>query len=102
MLWTAAAQAFAGGAHSTCAAKQHECGRAATITSCCCLDQDDTSSQGGPVESRAQISTGLTIAPAPAIAAPLPDVFQTIARPHTTPPRAAPLDLPTLFASLLI
>jgi hypothetical protein len=93
---------FAGEIHAICAARHHDCGKTATIAACCCGDHDGTSNQAGPVQSRIQVHPSLTFGAAPAVATDALTVYRTNVRPQTSPPRASPLDRPTLFASLLI
>jgi hypothetical protein len=102
VLTTATIPAFAGQVHPLCTAKHHDCGEAPTIRPCCCGGQDNASDQGGPVESTVRLT-----APAMPVVADLTfvvpsDVFHAFDRPYSGPTRAAPRDLPTLFASLLI
>ena len=93
---------FAQDRHPVCAAKQHDCGSTATISNCCCGDQGAAHNEATPVQSRAEGKAGQ-----PAIVA-LPHVVHVVSAPqplsavHTVPPRLCLLDLPTLFASLLI
>jgi hypothetical protein len=93
---------FAGQIHAVCAAKQHDCGRAPTITNCCCGDQGDVSNQGGPVESRVQLNPILTFAPCVVATVDFSSLCAMHVGSNTSPPRASPLDRPTLFSSLLI
>jgi hypothetical protein len=92
---------FAAEVHPVCATKQHDCGRTAKIT-CCCEDQGNTSNQGGPVESRVQLNASLIPAAGVSAITGSADLCPMIVRAHISPPRAGPVDLPTLFASLLI
>ena len=94
--------AFAGQAHPVCTVKHHDCGEAPTIRSCCCGDQDTASNQGGPVESKVQLTApSMTVVADLTFVAPS-DIVRPHDRPYSGTTRAAPLDLPTLFASLLI
>jgi hypothetical protein len=93
---------FAGQVHPLCVTKEHDCGRTAKITQCCCGDQGDTSNQGGPVESRVHLNASLIPTPGVSAITGSADLCRMIVRAHTSPPRAGPVDLPTLFASLLI
>jgi hypothetical protein len=94
--------AFAGLIHPVCAPKLHECGDTARITKCCCDDQGEASNQAGPVESRVQVNPDVTFVPVVFRSMDCSGLYRSFVRPHTSPPRATPLDLPTLFASLLI
>jgi len=93
---------IAGQIHPICAPKQHDCGDSARITTCCCDDQSEASNQTGPPESRVHVSPTPTVAAAVWMSTPCSSPYRSIARPHTSPPHAGPLDLLTLFASLLI
>jgi hypothetical protein len=93
---------FAGQIHAACAAKQHDCGKATRIASCCCGDQGDASSNGGPVESRVRLDPSLTFAPCVIATLDVSRLHTTHVRSNPSPPRASPLDRPTLFSSLLI
>jgi hypothetical protein len=93
---------FAGQIHVLCAPKQHECSPTAKITSCCCDDQGEASNQAGPAEPKVQLNPHQTFAPAVFASSDASSLYRATVRPHTSPPRASPLDLPTLFASLLI
>ena len=93
---------FAGAIHAICAAKQHDCGKAPTIASCCCGDQGDASSQGGPVESSVQLNPSLTFAPCVVVTVDFSSLHAMHVGSNTSPPGASPLDRPTLFSSLLI
>jgi hypothetical protein len=93
---------FAGQIHAVCTAKQHDCGKAPTIASCCCGDQGDVSNQSGPVESRVQLNPSLTFAPCVVVTVDFSSLHALHVAWNTSPPRSSPLDRPTLFSSLLI
>jgi hypothetical protein len=93
---------IAGQMHPVCAPKQHDCGDTARITKCCCHDQGEASNQSGPAEPRVQVNPHSTFAPAVFASCDVSRLYRATLRSHTSPPRASPLDLPTLFASLLI
>jgi hypothetical protein len=93
---------IAGQIHILCAPKQHECGTTAKITSCCCDDQGEASNQAGPAEPRVQVNPDPTFAPAVFSSSDSSSLYGATVRSHTSTRRAGPLDLPTLFASLLI
>ena len=102
VITTVTMPAFAGQVHPVCTLSHHDCGKAPTIRPCCCGEQDNSSNQGGPVESKVQLS-----APSMPLVADLTfvlrsDIFRPFDRPYSGTTRAAPRDLPTLFASLLI
>ena len=101
ILGASAAPAFAGFVHRVCVTNQHECGRTAKIAKCCCGDQADTSQKSGPAQSKTQIDT--TAASVACAFGPSPDAvpFTTMFRAQNAS-RAGPVDLPTLFACLLI
>ena len=99
---TTSASAVAENRHPACEAKQHDCGQAAKIASCCCGDLGTPSDAGTPAQARTNLASGVAAAPLPPrLQEPLP---ATDARTATqiSPPRLALLDLTTLFACLLI
>jgi hypothetical protein len=103
LLGSTSLSAFAAAAHPVCTVKDHDCGKQATIEPWCCGDASNTSDPAGP------IVTKVTITATPASVATLfaaivtPTLMHTaVVRAEASPPRAAPVDLPTLFASLLI
>jgi hypothetical protein len=85
----------------TCMLPHHDCETTAKISKCCC-DDGAGRSESTPVQERVELRVSGTV-----IAA-LPHTGQMaaatgVARPvHTSPPLLCRLDLPTLFASLLI
>lgn len=87
--------------HASCPMERQDCEHVATITQCCHVNPSDASNHGGPVESRIRLSVDLSPLPVALVA-----VHAGVSRPnvgvHTSPPRVCPLDLPTLFAALLI
>ena len=99
---TATVPAFAGERHVVCVAKQHDCGKAATISQCCCGDAGDSSNANGPVESRIQIAPNVATTNLPTVVPFSATLALSLVRAAASPPRAGPVDLPTLFASLLI
>ncbi len=94
---------FAQDRHPVCAAKQHDCGRTATISNCCCGDQGTAHDEATPALSRVEGKA----AGQPATTA-LPHIVRVVSAPqrlsavHTFPPWLCLLDLSTLFSSLLI
>jgi hypothetical protein len=87
--------------HDDCPMSQQECPRIPTIRPCCC-DGQNSSNQGAPIESRVLVGANLSAVSLPPAISSLVDSPQLFVRVHTSPPRAVPLDLPTLFATLLI
>lgn len=86
-----------------CPVQRHECRQELKIRPCCCDDHGNASDQGGPVESRVRVTADLSSAPAD----DPQDTYLTSARSanarvHTSPPNLYLLDLPTLFACLLL
>jgi hypothetical protein len=96
------ALAFAGDRHPVCVVRQHDCGAPVRISSCCCGDQGTTRRDTTPAQPRIDIQADLSSSPT------LEHVVAAIATPqrtpavHTSPPGSCLLDLPTLFATLLI
>jgi len=88
--------------HGGCAPKHHACGGTATIAPCCCGDRSDSSNPGGPIESRGQLAADPSPIPVAISAASLTGASNAGASVHISPPRFCPVDLPTLYASLLI
>ena len=101
LVTAAGAPVLAAQLHPACAAQHHDCGKTATLMTCCCGDQGDPSNPSSPAESRVQVTPD--VAPAVGVLAQTL-VARTMAVIHVlaSPPRTAPLDLPTLFATLLI
>jgi hypothetical protein len=102
LIMSITAPLLAGGSSAACVTSQHDCDRTAMITPACCDDHCDGPSQGGPVESKVQVTPARAPAAAFVIAAAGPPTQIVAVRPQTSPPRAGPLDLPTRFARLLI
>ena len=102
MLMAAGGSVFAQASHLICVAKQHECGKTATIAKCCCGQPDASRTDSTTALIRVEVRADLTLTPA------LPLFVQMVAaRPsfnpaQTSPPRLCLLDLPTLFSTLLI
>ena len=101
MIGAASVPAVAVMVHPVCAANQHDCGSNVKVTKCCCRDARDTSSQNGPVQSRVAMRADLTAHPFVVVAA-ASGVRCGATRRSRIARRASPVDLPTLFASLLI
>jgi hypothetical protein len=83
-----------------CAAEHHGCGNGPTIKPCCC--GHGTSDQAGPTVAR--VTFNGTLRPVATVAADMfvPGSPHAFARSNASPPRSSPVDLPTLFACLLI
>ena len=88
--------------HSVCVARQHDCAETATISSCCCGEQDTTRTDATPVQSRVEVHVGLLATPVLPNVVPIVPAPQGLGRVQTSPPRLCLLDLPTLFSSFLI
>jgi hypothetical protein len=99
---TTSGSAFAQGRHPGCEAKQHDCGQTAKISSCCCGDPGTPKEAGTPAQTRADVSSGVATTPLPPQFEQPPAVADGAVAIHASPPRLALLDLPTLFACLLI
>jgi hypothetical protein len=102
MLVAVGGSVFAQASHPVCVAKQHECGKTATISTCCCDAQDAAGPDSTPVPSRVDVSGDMTAAPTlPTVDSGLSAPLQVVAV-QTSPPRLCLLDLPTLFVTFLI
>jgi hypothetical protein len=91
-----------GAQHEACATNHHECDDTARIAQCCCGHASDASNQGGPVESRVQLTVDLSPLPVALAAGTFADTSGTSFQVHTSPPSVSPPDLATRFAPLLI
>ncbi len=93
---------FAQDRHPVCETKQHDCGKTAKISSCCCGDLGQLRDASVPAQTRTELTKDV------AVTLPLSSFVQPVARQpllsavQASPPRLALLDLPTLFATLLI
>ena len=93
---------FAQDRHPVCETRQHDCGKPTKISSCCCGDLGQFRDASVPAQPRTELTKDV------AVTVILPSFVQPVARhalpsaAQTSPPRLALLDLPTLFASLLI
>jgi len=93
---------FAQDRHPDCETTHHDCGELATISGCCCGDLGQFRDTSVPAQARTELTKDV------AVTLPLPSFVQPLARPpllsavQASPPRLALLDLPTLFATLLI
>jgi hypothetical protein len=93
---------FSQAAHPICVAKHHDCGQIARMSSCCCGDQDVSRNDSTPGQSRTDVRPDMSVTPSFSFAvyfATGPNLASAI---QTSPPRLCSLDLPTLFAALLI
>ena len=97
---TATIPAFAATAHPACIAKQHDCRKMPSLRQCCGGDQSNDSDQSTPASGKAAV--GVTFVPIAAAFMPAANPGGILLRAKASPPRAAPVDFPTLFASLLI
>ena len=93
---------FAQDRHPVCETRQHDCGKPTKISSCCCADLGQFRDASVPAQPRTELTKDV------AVTVILPSFVQPVARhalpsaAQISPPRLALLDLPTLFASLLI
>jgi hypothetical protein len=93
---------FARDRHPVCETRQHDCGKTAKISSCCCGDLGQFRDASVPAQARTELTKDV------AVTLTLPSFVQPGARQpllsavQASPPRLALLDLPTLFATLLI
>lgn len=102
MIATTGGSVFVQAIHSVCVAKQHDCGKTATISNCCCGDQDATRTDATPVQSRVEVHVDLQATPVLPNVVPIVRAPQALVAIQTSPPRLCLLDLPTLFSSYLI
>ena len=77
----------------------HSCCKTPTLKACC-SDRSERSSQSAPAQSRVEVNPNFTAAAAIVIV-DLVERVRAAASQHATP-RAGPVDLPTLFSTLLI
>ena len=102
LLAATAGPVFAHDRHPVCETKQHDCGKTAKISSCCCGDLGQLGDASVPAQARTELTKDVAVALA------LPSFVQPVVRQpllsavQASPPRLALLDLPTLFATLLI
>ena len=94
---------FAEERHPTCEARQHDCGKAEKISSCCSGDLGTPGDSGTPAQARYDVANGGPVAGPvlPIIQHALPDRSPMVAV-QTSPPGQVSLDLPTLFSTFLI
>jgi len=102
MLVALGGSVYAQAGHSVCVAKQHECGKTAKISSCCCSAQDASGPDSTPIQSRIEVSGDVTPTPALPHSVSIVSAPPSVAPVHTSPPRLCLLDLPTLFVTFLI
>jgi hypothetical protein len=85
-----------------CIAPQHDCDDAPTIIECCCEDASG-SGPATPAEQRVTVTAAAaSMAPAVYSAVSALRVQRPVEHVTTSSPRTCLLDLPTLFATLLI
>jgi hypothetical protein len=101
LVGTAVVPALAGSTHAVCTTKHHDCGTAPTIKACCC-GNESASDQAGPIAAKTTVT--VTFIPVAGVLADTVDgeIARTVIRAEESPSRATRVDLPTLFASLLI
>ena len=94
---------FAQDRHPVCETKHHDCGKPAKISSCCCGDLGQFRDASVPAQARTELTKDV------AVTLTLPSFVQPVTRQplllsavQASPLRLALLDLPTLFATLLI
>jgi hypothetical protein len=93
---------FAQDRHPVCETEHHDCDQPVNISSSCCGDLDQVRDASVPAQARTELTKDVAVTPA------LPSFVQPVARQpllpavQASPPRLALLDLPTLFATLLI
>ena len=85
-----------------CPMQHHECDHTARITDCCCGHASDASHQGGPIESRVQLTVDLSTLPVALAVGAFADTSGTSLRFHASPPSISAPDFATRFAPLLI
>jgi hypothetical protein len=93
--------AFAADAHAACAQARHDCDDVPSIAECCCGDSG--SSVPAPPEPRVQLGPTVVVAmPAVDGVVDVASEPASLYQVRTVSPRVCLLDLPTLFATLLI
>lgn len=93
--------AFAADAHAACAQARHDCDDVPSIAECCCGDAGP--SVPAPPQPRVQLApTVVTAMPAGDVGADVVAEPVGLYQVRTVSPRVCLLDLPTLFATLLI
>lgn len=102
ILGMATVPAFAGISHQACTAKQHDCGKTPTLTTCCCGDGQSSQTDSTPVQSRVEVRADLWSMPPLTSADHVVSSLIALAAVHTSPPHRYLIDLPTLFSSFLI
>lgn len=102
MTTASAGNVFATSRHPVCEAKQHECGQVAKISSCCCGDLGAPRDSGVPAQARIDVVGGTADVAAPPHCAQVATISADHNSIHTSPPGLYLVDIPTLFATLLI
>jgi len=88
--------------HPVCVAKDHDCGTAPTVGSCCCGDEAADRDDGTLAQPRVEVRVDLAATPEPPHVVHIAPAPQALSPVRTSPPRLCLLDLPTLFATFLI
>jgi hypothetical protein len=88
--------------HPVCGAKQHDCGKTAKISKCCCGDRDAARTDSTPVQPRVEVRADISATPALPRVIQVAPTRQALTPVHSSPPRLCLLDLPTLFSTFLI
>ena len=78
----------------------HECCKT-PILKTCCTDRSDPSRQSGPAQPSVQVSPNFTAAPA-IFVVNLASAARKTGAVQPVPPRAGPIDLPTLLSTLVL
>lgn len=102
ILGMATAPAFAFAGHPICTAKHHQCGETASISKCCCGDAQSSQADSTPSQSRVEVRANFTAVPVGVDVLELVTPIHGLVTVHTSAPHQYLVDLPTLFASLLI
>lgn len=84
-----------------CVMTQHDCADTPKIADCCC-HADDASHQGGPIESRVQLTVTLSHHPVQLAAGTFADTSVARFHVHTSPASISLPALATRFAPLLV
>ena len=94
--------AVAGVTHQACAVKHHDCAREARLTTCCCGDHSDLTSDSSMPPSQKDWLAGQACVTALCLfcAAQMPAVHLGFGLVDNSPPVTPPSDLPVLFADL--
>ena len=102
LLATTSGSIFAESIRALCVTQRHDCGRAATISTCCCGNHSAAQHEAAQVPSRPKLRIDHSVTPAVTSGVQVATTPRASVHDHTSPPRLCLLDLPTLFACLLI